>query len=95
MIERKDLGGIEQPAGVEHRAHAHLLIKIYGSELEMHEIALFDSHPMFAGEASAHLHAELENIVARLFRLGLFGLDKLKDVPASLARLEAAFDQVF
>lgn len=29
------------------------------------------------------------------FRLGLFGLDKLKDVPASLARLEAAFDAVF
>lgn len=31
----------------------------------------------------------------RSFRLGLFGLDKLKDVPASLARLEAAFDKVF
>ena len=31
----------------------------------------------------------------RSFRLGLFGLDKLKDVPASLARLEAAFDGVF
>ena len=29
------------------------------------------------------------------FRLGLFGLDKLKDVPASLARLEAAFKEVF
>ncbi len=29
------------------------------------------------------------------FRLGLFGLDKLYDVPASLARLETAFDQVF
>ncbi len=29
------------------------------------------------------------------FRLGLFGLDKLKDVPASLARLEAAFEIVF
>ena len=29
------------------------------------------------------------------FRLGLFGLDKLKDVPASVARLEAALDQVF
>lgn len=29
------------------------------------------------------------------FRLGLFGLDKLKDVPASLRRLETAFDQVF
>ncbi len=29
------------------------------------------------------------------FRLGLFGLDKLKDVPASLARLEAVFDKVF
>ena len=31
----------------------------------------------------------------RSFRIGLFGLDKLKDVPASLARLEAAFDAVF
>jgi aspartate aminotransferase-like enzyme len=30
----------------------------------------------------------------RSFRLGLFGLDKLKDVPASLDRLEAAFDAV-
>ncbi len=31
----------------------------------------------------------------RSFRIGLFGLDKLKDVPGSLARLEAAFDRVF
>ena len=31
----------------------------------------------------------------RSFRLGLFGLDKLKDVPASLKRLETAFDAVF
>jgi aspartate aminotransferase-like enzyme len=30
----------------------------------------------------------------RSFRLGLFGLDKLKDVPASLARLADAFDAV-
>jgi aspartate aminotransferase-like enzyme len=29
------------------------------------------------------------------FRIGLFGLDKLKDVPASLARLQAAFGEVF
>ena len=28
------------------------------------------------------------------FRLGLFGLDKLKDVPASLDRLATAFDAV-
>ena len=31
----------------------------------------------------------------RSFRLGLFGLDKLDDVQASLGRLEAAFDKVF
>ena len=31
----------------------------------------------------------------RSFRIGLFGLDKLLDVPASLARLEAALDRVF
>jgi aspartate aminotransferase-like enzyme len=30
----------------------------------------------------------------RSFRLGLFGLDKLADVPASIARLEAALDRV-
>ena len=31
----------------------------------------------------------------RSFRLGLFGLDKLKDVDASVARLEAALDRLF
>ena len=31
----------------------------------------------------------------RSFRLGLFGLDKLDDIPASLERLEKAFDEVF
>jgi len=36
-----------------------------------------------------------EGAAFKSFRLGLFGLDKLKDVPASLARLEAAFDAVF
>ncbi len=30
----------------------------------------------------------------RSFRLGLFGLDKLKDVAGSLRRLEEAFDAV-
>jgi aspartate aminotransferase-like enzyme len=30
----------------------------------------------------------------RTFRLGLFGLDKLKDVEATVARLKAAVDQV-
>jgi len=31
----------------------------------------------------------------RTFRLGLFGLDKLKDIPATLARLNSALDAVF
>jgi aspartate aminotransferase-like enzyme len=31
----------------------------------------------------------------RSFRIGLFGLDKLKDVPASLTRLTAAFNAVY
>jgi aspartate aminotransferase-like enzyme len=29
------------------------------------------------------------------FRIGLFGLDKLYDVPAALARLQAVVDRVF
>lgn len=31
----------------------------------------------------------------RAFRIGLFGIDKLKDVDASVARLEATFERVF
>jgi aspartate aminotransferase-like enzyme len=31
----------------------------------------------------------------RSFRIGLFGLDKLRDVPASIARLESAFNALF
>lgn len=31
----------------------------------------------------------------RSFRIGLFGLDKLLDVPGTVARLEAAVDHVF
>lgn len=31
----------------------------------------------------------------RTFRLGLFGLDKLRDIPGTLARLESALDRVF
>ena len=30
----------------------------------------------------------------RTFRIGLFGLDKLKDVPGTLGRLQAAVDRV-
>ncbi|WP_108484660.1 aminotransferase class V-fold PLP-dependent enzyme [Oceaniglobus ichthyenteri] len=41
--------------------------------------------PLQVGEGSAY----------KTFRIGLFGLDKLKDVPASVARLEEALDQVF
>jgi len=41
--------------------------------------------PLMVGEGDAY----------RSFRLGLFGLDKLYDVDASVARLEAALDTVF
>jgi aspartate aminotransferase-like enzyme len=41
--------------------------------------------PLMVGERSDY----------RSFRLGLFGLDKLTNIQASLARLGAAFDQVF
>jgi aspartate aminotransferase-like enzyme len=41
--------------------------------------------PLMVGEGDSY----------RSFRLGLFGLDKLVDVEASVARLEAALDEVF
>ena len=55
--------------------------------------ALVDQHVHLARVAD--LAVERVLVVARLaLRLGLFGLDKLYDVDGTLARLEAAVDQV-
>ncbi|HSG33542.1 MAG TPA: aminotransferase class V-fold PLP-dependent enzyme [Sphingomonadaceae bacterium] len=56
-----------------------------GSKFRAHGLQIAAGVPLMVDEGPDY----------KSFRLGLFGLDKLKDVPASLARLEKAFDAVF
>jgi len=67
-------------------------------------VSYTDSAEVQAGRAFAALGVQIaagvplmvgEGDDYRSFRLGLFGLDKLYDVEASVARLEAALDKVF
>jgi len=56
-----------------------------GSKFRAHGLQIAAGVPLMVDEGPDY----------KSFRLGLFGLDKLRDVPASLKRLEAAFDEVF
>src|SRR5262249_61912230 len=74
-VERKHLGWVQQPLGVEHCFDPHLHGKVGLGELDRHEIALFNADPVLAGEAAAESDAELENLMARLLRtIGLRGV---------------------
>src|SRR6476620_9707790 len=61
-FERKDLGGVEQPVGIEHAFHPHLLGDVGGGELHAHQLALFDADAMLSGQAAAELDAKLEDL---------------------------------
>ncbi|MEO6040339.1 MAG: alanine--glyoxylate aminotransferase family protein, partial [Croceibacterium sp.] len=56
-----------------------------GKKFAAHGLQIAAGVPLMVDEGAGY----------RSFRLGLFGLDKLKDVPASVARLERAFGEVF
>ena len=77
-VERKDLGRVQQPLGVEHRLDAHLHGEVGLGELDAHEVALLDADAVLAGEAAARGHAQLEDLVARL--LGPLGLGRIVGV---------------
>src|SRR5262249_56132921 len=61
-FERKDLGGVEQPVGIEHPLHAPLLGDGGRGELYSHQLALLDADAMLSGEAAAELDAKLEDL---------------------------------
>jgi len=52
-LERKHLGGIEQPIPIERALHPHLLSDVGGGELHAHQLAPFDADGVLAGEAAA------------------------------------------
>ena len=66
------------------------------------EVTLIDAQPRLGGKilGSEIAIADEQSLMIdegadfRTFRIGLFGLDKLKDIPGTLKRLEAALDAV-
>jgi hypothetical protein len=47
---------------IEHVLHLHLDLQVLGCELRRHQVALLDPHAMLAGQAAAHLDAELQDV---------------------------------
>src|SRR5437868_5866698 len=68
MQLRKYLAGIEQPVCIEGAFQALLLRQIDFAEHHRHQIALFDTDAVLAGENAADFHAKRENIRAERFR---------------------------
>jgi hypothetical protein len=73
--KREDLGRVEEPRRIEDAFHAHLLVEIGRGVLVGHQVALLDADAMLAGQATADLDAELQDIGAGL--LGLAELDRI------------------
>src|SRR3546814_5393303 len=60
---RKDLTRLEQQFGVESTFQPLLLLKVGFAEHFGHQVPLFHSDSMFAGEDLAHFAAPLQNVV--------------------------------
>src|SRR5262249_21248284 len=67
---RENLAGIHQPIGIKRAFDALLLREIFLREHFGHEVALFDSHTVLAGQHAANLDAIFENIGAELLGAG-------------------------
>ena len=50
--------------GVEGAFHALLMLQVVLAEHFGHQVALFDAHPVLAGQHTAHRHAEAQDVVA-------------------------------
>src|SRR5579864_7703686 len=65
---REQLAGVEQPLRIEGAFEALLLVQVNLVEHGRHEIALLDADAMLAGENTADLDAEAQNVGAEGLR---------------------------
>ena len=65
----KHLVRVEQPARIEGRLDAALLVQLARAELHRHQVALLHADAVLAGQAAAHLDAQLQDVGAELLRL--------------------------
>ena len=57
---------VQQPAGIEGRLDAALLVQFVRGELHRHQVALLDADAVLAGQAAAHLDAEFQDVGAEV-----------------------------
>jgi hypothetical protein len=72
---RENLAGVKQPFAIERTFYTLLLVEIGFGEHRVHQIALFDTNAVFAGENTADLHAQFQNFGAEF--LGLLEFTRL------------------
>jgi aspartate aminotransferase-like enzyme len=87
MLEQRGVRSVAAPG-----FQAPGVVVSYTDDPEIHSGRKFAAHGLQIA-AGVPLQCD-EGPEYRSFRLGLFGLDKLRDVPASLGRLAEAFDTV-
>jgi aspartate aminotransferase-like enzyme len=87
MLEQRGVRSVAAPG-----FQAPGVVVSYTDDPEIHTGRKFAAHGLQIA-AGVPLQCD-EGPEYRSFRLGLFGLDKLRDVPASLGRLAEAFDTV-
>src|SRR5271166_1378354 len=68
FAQREYFCRVEQPVGVEGRLDAALLVQLDGAELHAHQVALLDADAVLAGQATAGLDAEFQDVGAKSFR---------------------------
>ena len=95
-MEGEDLGGVEEPLGVEGGFEGALLVELLGGELDGHEVALLDANAVFAGEAATDLDAELQDVGAEVFgaveAVGVVGVEHDQRVEVAVAGVEDVGD---
>ena len=92
MQGRDVLAGVEQAARVEGRLDRMEQRQLVGVELRAHLIDLLAADAVLAGDAAAHLHAQLENLAAQVFGAfqltGLVGIEQDQRVHVAVAGVE-------
>ena len=79
MQVREHLARIEQVVGIKRAFQPLLLFRSFFSELDVHQIALFNTDAMLSGQNTTHFHTAAKNVSAKI--LGPFqftGLVRIK-----------------
>ena len=90
------LPGFSTPCRVECIAQAQHHVEVFVGKQQRHQVALLQSHAMFAGDRSAHRHAVFQYVAARrLHQFQLLGIARIKQdqrMQVAVARMKDVTD---